>query len=89
MMAHSDFRKYDEQLRMVIDCEPSMRDRIKNYLEREKSSLYFGIHESDSALMTCFVESLEDGHHIHFIDGSDGGYAMAAKQLKSQMTAEI
>ena len=24
-------------------------------------------------------------NHIHFIDGGDGGYAIAAKQLKGQM----
>jgi len=25
------------------------------------------------------------GNHIHFVDGSDGGYAMAAKGLKKQL----
>ena len=35
--------------------------------------------------MTCVVPSYKDGTHIHFIDGGDGGYAMAAKQLKAQL----
>ena len=35
--------------------------------------------------MTCFLQKLEDGKHIHFIDGGDGGYAIAAKQLKAQI----
>ena len=35
--------------------------------------------------MTCYVNGLEDGQHIHFIDGGDGGYAVAAKQLKQQL----
>ena len=34
--------------------------------------------------MTCFVDGLSDGKHIHFIDGGDGGYAMAAMKLKAQ-----
>jgi len=34
--------------------------------------------------MTCFVEGLQPGQHVHFIDGSGGGYAMAAKRLKAQ-----
>ncbi|HXB98558.1 MAG TPA: DUF3095 family protein, partial [bacterium] len=27
----------------------------------------------------------DPGQHIHFVDGGDGGYAMAAKQLKAQI----
>jgi hypothetical protein len=34
--------------------------------------------------MTCYVNDLNPGNHIHFIDGGDGGYAMAAKKLKAQ-----
>ena len=37
--------------------------------------------------MTCFVKSTTQNQHIHFIDGGDGGYAAAAKQLKKQMAA--
>lgn len=48
----------------------------------------YGLHQSDSALMTCSLFSLEESEHIHFIDGSDGGYALAARQLKQQL-AEI
>jgi hypothetical protein len=33
--------------------------------------------------MTCLVFSLA-GDHVHFIDGADGGYALAAKQMKQQ-----
>ena len=35
--------------------------------------------------MTCFVDSTQQGEHLHFIDGGDGGLAVAAKQLKSQI----
>ncbi len=49
------------------------------------SSIYYSLHTSSSALMTCYVQSMAHGGHIHFIDGGDGGYAMAAKQLKEQM----
>jgi len=36
--------------------------------------------------MTCFVLSTNSDEHIHFIDGNDGGYALAAKQLKQQLS---
>jgi hypothetical protein len=35
--------------------------------------------------MTCLVFSREN--HVHFIDGGDGGYALAAKELKSRIKA--
>jgi hypothetical protein len=28
-----------------------------------------------------------DGNHLHFVDGAEGGYALAAKQLKAQLQA--
>lgn len=85
--AHSDFRKFDGTLRMVIDCTPTMQQTVRALLERERAAgnLYFGMHASPSALMTCFLQRLEHGGHIHFVDGNDGGYAMAAIELKAQM----
>lgn len=89
--AHSDFRKFDETLRMVIDCTPEMQKAIRILLEQEHVAgrIYFGLHASPSALMTCFIQRLEEGGHIHFIDGNDGGYAMAAVELKAQMAGLV
>ena len=87
MVTHSDYRKYDEMLRMVIDCSKAMHTKIRTYLENERAAgtVYFGIYQSDSALMTCFLQSNDEGGHIHFVDGNDGGYALAAKELKAQI----
>ena len=41
-----------------------------------------------AALMTCFVRSYQ-GNHVHFVDGSNGGYALAAKQLKAQLAEAL
>lgn len=35
--------------------------------------------------MTCLLEDTTEGKHIHFIDGENSGYALAAKQLKIQL----
>lgn len=84
---HSDFRKFDDMLRMVLDCTPQQMQRIEEYCTslRQKEGICYGIHSSADALMTCYVPSFSDGAHIHFIDGGNGGYAIAAKQLKSQI----
>jgi hypothetical protein len=89
MRSHADHRKFDDMLRMVLDCTPAQADRIRLLLEsgRRQEELFYGLHDSNTALMTCFVQRPVDGGHIHFIDGGDGGYAIAARQLKAQMAS--
>ena len=85
MAESSDFRKFDDMLRMVRDCSPEQRQKIRAYLQglHQQGKIIYGMHSSSHSLMTCYVASLSD--HVHFVDGSDGGYAMAAKELKHQM----
>ncbi len=85
-IANCDFRKFDETLRMVIDVNESQLEQLTQLLEaaRSRGMAVYGLHASKQALVTCFVRSY-DGDHIHFVDGSDGGYALAAKQLKHQL----
>ncbi len=87
LASHSDYRKYADSLRMVIDCSTREADGIESILRDSKAAglIDFGLHRASSALMTCFVSSTDDGGHVHFIDGADGGYAMAAQELKSQI----
>ena len=87
LRTNSDFRKYDEVLRMVLDVNQSMVEQLRSLLEESYKSglIFYGLHESETALMTCFVQSTTQNRHIHFIDGGDGGYAMASVQLKKQM----
>jgi Protein of unknown function (DUF3095) len=91
MREHSDHRKFDDMLRMILDCSDAQVEAIRAYLDEQrlKGKLCYGIHLSDAALMTCFVQDIQDGHHIHFIDGGDGGYTMASKQLKEQLSKTI
>lgn len=86
MRSHSDFRKFDDILRMVIDCNQEQEKQIESYLidGHKNKSFCFGLHKSDNSLMTCYVDGLNQGEHIHFIDAENGGYAAAAIQLKKQ-----
>ncbi len=91
LRAHSDYRKFDDMLRMVIDCSPDQVARIRTMLTGLQAAgrVHYGLHESPTSLMTCYLHGLGDGEHIHFIDGGDGGYAMAAKELKAQMKEAV
>jgi hypothetical protein len=88
LIENSDFRKFDEALRMVLDVSDAQLAAIEAELERARSEghLVYGIHRAPSALITCYLRSYR-GDHVHFIDGADGGYALAAKQLKAQLAA--
>ena len=76
---------------MVIDCTRAEADGIESILKaaREQNHIEYGLHRASSALMTCFVGSTDDGGHVHFIDGADGGYALAAQELKSQIESKM
>jgi len=88
-VSRSDFRKFDGLLRMVLDIPAGKVADILAYLEAEhrRGAIFYGTHRSGSALMTCVVFSLRRESHVHFIDGNDGGYALAALQFKQQVKA--
>lgn len=87
LRSNSDYRRFDDTLRMILDCSEGVASEIETFFTElhEKSKIVFGVHKSNHALMTCLVFSLSKGEHVHFIDGSDGGFTMAAVQLKAQM----
>lgn len=89
VVENSDFRKYDDNLRMTLDCTPAMADRIERLLERAAAEdvARFGLHRQASALMTCIVPSISEANHFHFVDGAAGGYALAARQLKQSLSS--
>ena len=86
MVENSDVRKFDGMLRMVMDGSEAQYRDLHDYLEGEhrEGRLVYGMHKSREALLTCIVFSY-NGNHVHFVDGSDGGYAMAARGLKAQL----
>ncbi len=87
LRTHSDYRKYDTTLHMTLDCSPAEASAIRAICQdaHRQGRIYYGISEADSALMTCFLNGLGDGQHIHFVDAVDGGYTLAAARMKDQM----
>jgi hypothetical protein len=86
VVQNTDFRKFDEMLRMVIDVTADEHHALLALLEAEHAGghVVYGCHPSAAALMTCMIGDYS-ARHLHFIDGADGGYALAARQLKRQL----
>jgi hypothetical protein len=85
VVENSDFRKYDDGLRMILDCTPELERAITQRLAQAASAgiVRYGLHRQDAAMMTCFTPSAVRSDHVHFIDGARGGYASAATALKA------
>ncbi len=84
---NTDFRKFDDGLKMTIDVDDAGFAKIETRLEQAAAEgiCHFGLHRQTSALVTCIVPSLNSRDHMHFIDGAAGGYAQAAVQMKAKI----
>ncbi|NEQ24513.1 MAG: DUF3095 domain-containing protein, partial [Microcoleus sp. SIO2G3] len=82
--------KFDDMLRMIISGNQKQRERLISYLEKNYTSgkLVYGLHTSDRVLMTCLVFE-RNGRQVHFVDGADGGYAVAAKLMKQRIKNKL
>ncbi len=85
---NTDYRRFDDALRLVLDCSTQQIDQINEYLQakHQTGEIAFGMHITNQAQMTCLVFSLEQSQHIHFVDGTEGGFWAAAKQYKKQLS---
>ena len=82
---NTDFRKFDDGLRMTIDCSAAQADAIEALLgaRRTDGVAEFGLFRQSQAMLTCVVRSPLDNDHLHFVDGAMGGYAAAAAMMKA------
>lgn len=81
---NTDYRKFDDGLLLTVDCSIDIADALEQLLQQARTDgiVRYGLHRQDSALMTCVVPSIHSDSHLHFVDGANGGYALAAQQLK-------
>jgi hypothetical protein len=85
VVENSDFRKYDDGLRMILDCTAELEDALQQRLAdaAARGIVRYGLYRQDAAMMTCFTRQATRSDHVHFIDGARGGYASAATAMKA------
>ncbi|WP_416885372.1 DUF3095 family protein [Marinospirillum sp.] len=87
--ANTDYRKLDGYYRCVFAADETELAPLKVWLEEQKTAgrLFYGLHLSHAAQLTCLISESRQ-RHVHFIDGCQGGYAMASQALKAQEADE-
>lgn len=86
---NTDFRKFDDGLKMTIDIDAAGLGKIEALLEEASAQgiCDYGLHSQVSALLTCIVPSHRRRDHMHLVDGGGGGYAIAAQHMKAKIAA--
>ena len=86
----SDTLVIDGRINTVISGTADQRIKLTQALDdlEKESTVIYGMHVSASSVMSCYVRDLEDGH-IHFVDGSEGGYTKAATILKQKIRTAV
>ena len=81
---NADFRKFEDGLKMTLDCDLATQERLQPLLEKGAAEgiIRFGLHAQSEAMMTCIVPSILTNDHLHFVDGAEGGYTAAAQAIK-------
>jgi hypothetical protein len=81
----SDTIMLDGLLNTVISGTTKQIDKLRvvlDQLEADKKIIY-GIHITHASIMSCYIEDRKE-KHIHFVDGTEGGYTSAAKMFKEK-----
>jgi hypothetical protein len=75
LVENTDFRKFNDGLRMTVDCSSELADIIDARLEeaQRRGACFLGTHRQLGANLTCFVPSPTQANHVHFVDGASGG----------------
>ncbi len=86
IIANTDYRKFDDMMRLILSGTAAQRRQLEQYLAQKFATrqLVYGMHPATSTLMTCLISDY-DADHFHFVDGANGGYALAARQMKAQL----
>lgn len=82
----SDTIMLDGFLNTVISGTDKQIESLKILLDdlELKNNIIYGMHITHASIMSCYIEDREE-KHIHFVDGTEGGYTSAAIMFKEKL----
>lgn len=77
----------DGRINTVMAGTSSQRKSLLEYLDKLESTskIKYGYHVSHQSILSCYVWDVHTDDHIHFVDGGNGGYTRAARNLKAKL----
>ena len=85
----SDTLVIDGRISTVITGTAAQREQLETELTKieHEGEIIYGIYVSKESVMSCYVRNLND-RHVHFVDGSEGGYTKAAGVIKFKIQTD-
>jgi hypothetical protein len=79
----SDTIMVDGLLNTVTTGTDDQINKLKVLLDDLESNkkIIYGMHITHASIMSCYIENREE-KHVHFVDGTEGGYTSAAIMFK-------
>lgn len=86
LVEFSDTLVLDGKINTVISGTRQQREALQSELDKmeKEDKISYGLHVSNESVMSCYVRNMNEDH-IHFVDGSEGGYTKAAGVLKKKI----
>lgn len=81
----------DGMINNVISGTQPQIDELISFLDNKETQgeIIYGIHVTHASIMSCYVEDRKTNKHIHFIDGTEGGYTSASLMYKAKLADMI
>ncbi|WP_046755427.1 DUF3095 domain-containing protein [Kordia jejudonensis] len=82
----SDTIMLDGAINTVISGSSKQINKLQIFLDTLESEkeITYGMHITHSSIMSCYVQDRKE-NHIHFVDGTEGGYTSAAIVYKGKL----
>lgn len=82
----SDTIMLDGFLNTVISGTDKQVEKLKIILDglEAENKIIYGLHVTHASIMSCYIEDRAE-KHVHFVDGTEGGYTSAAVMFKEKL----
>ncbi|QCX00066.1 DUF3095 domain-containing protein [Aggregatimonas sangjinii] len=79
----SDTLMIDGTINTVMKGTTAQIEQLTVFLDgmEQQGALQYGLHITYASVMSCYIQDGKE-NHIHFVDGTEGGYTAASQVLK-------
>lgn len=86
----SDTIMLDGAINTVISGSSQEIRKFQIFLDNMEfqKEITYGLHVTHASIMSCYVQDRKE-NHIHFVDGTEGGYTTAAVMFKQKLASKI